>query len=289
MKSCSKSLFFKRATFTVALFFAHFAVASSRETYRDIIEKSYNLSLQKDRTQAVSILLSALKRESKKSTAQRELAAALEKVSEVFFSDKAQQLFELALSLRISDPASAQSKLQEAARLEPENISIEIAIARQSLAANECDNAYSKIQKYRELSPYIDELKLVIAQSLVCQGKMDEYLNLKSAADAKTLKLSIFWQETEVEYLFKTGSLAKSRDLILTVQKKDAAFAEAYFWQWKIEQQMKLKSDIAAHKYISLCKMLNSRQERQYLAEPRLCRHTSEVETFLKNNNNSEI
>ncbi len=281
---------FKRATLIVALFFSVAAKnASSGETYQDIIEKAYNLSLQKDRTQAITLLLGALKKESKKSTAQKELTAALDQVSKVFYSDKAQQLYELALSLKGSDPSLALSKLQEAARLEPENTSIEIAIARLALASGDCAASAGRLLKQKDLVPAIEELRLVAAQTALCQGKFPDYLTHRNTQDSKNTELNAFWQSAELEYLYRTAAFAKVQEGAQTLQKQDSSFPESTYWQWKAEQELKLKSDKTAQKYLNQCKTLNSRQQRVYLPEPMLCRRTTEVETFLKKNNNSEI
>lgn len=280
----------KRATIIVALFFtAPVLSAPSTETYRDIIEKAYNLSLQKDRTQAVTILLGALKKESKKSAAQRELLGAIDQVSKIFYSDKAQQLYELGLSLRSTDPNLALSKLQEAARLEPDNISIEVAIVRQALSANDCDGAQNRISKRKELIAAVEELKLVAAQAALCLGKIEEYVLLKSGQDFKKSNLNLHWQLAETEYFLKTKSYGKAHENVAAAQKIDAGFPETYYWQWKIAAETKQKGEKPAQKYLNVCKKLNSRQQRQYLPEPLLCRRATEVETFLKKNNNSEI
>jgi hypothetical protein len=281
---------FKGATLIVALFFILGAKPGGGvETYQDIIEKAYNLSLQKDRNQAVTVLLGALRKESKKSVAQKELSGALEQVSRVFYSDKAQQLYELALSLRTTDPSLALSKLQEAARLEPDNISIEVALARLALSNGDCAGAAGRLLKQKDLVPVLEELRLVAAQTALCQGRFTDYTALRNPAEWKNSSFSSFWQTAEMEYLYRTGAFTKTEDLSLALQKQDPGFPEPLYWQWKTEVELKQKPDKAGQKYLSQCKTLNSRQQRLYLSEPMLCRRTTEVETFLKKNNNSEI
>ncbi len=293
--------FSKRAAILAALFFmtwAHSQLASAgtkvrsspaRETYRDLIEKAYNLSLQKDRTQALGILVGAIKKENKKSPAQRELMTALEQVSKVFYSDKAQQLYELALSMKSSDPTTATAKLQEALRLEPDNLSIEIALARQALASNDCDGALARSLKQKDLLVAIEELRLVAAQSQVCLGKYDDYLVSRSAQDVKKSDLGKFWFVLETEYFFKTASLPKALEAAVNLQKQDGNFPEPHYWDWRAGTELKQKKDKAAQRYLNLCKTMNSRQQRDYSPEPQLCRRTTEIENYLKKNNNSEI
>jgi hypothetical protein len=279
----------KRATLIVALFFALGAKNVSVETYQDIIEKAYNLSLQKDRTQAVSVLLGALKKESKKSMAQKELGVALEQVAKVFYSDKAQQLYELALSLKSTDPSVSLSKLQEAARMEPDNTSIEVAVARLAIANGDCATAAGRVLKQKDLLSSIEELRLVAAQVALCQGKFPEYLAQKGNVDLKSSSLSSFWQAAELEYLYRTSAFIKVQEAALALQNQDPGFPEALYWEWKAGVELKVKADKAGQKYLSQCKTMNSRQIRVYLPEPMSCRRTTEVESFLKKNNNSEI
>lgn len=271
------------------LFFATTSLAAATETYKDIIEKAYNLSLQKDRTQAVSILMSALKKEAKKSVAQRDLAVALNQVSKVFFGDKSLQLYELALSLRVTDPNLGISKLQEALRLEPENISIEIALARAALFQGDCNGALTRALKLKEQASYIEEIRLVTSQAQICLGKFEDYLIKRSEMDIKRSSFILSWQTLEAEYLFKTGNFAKTREEAMSLQKIDRFFPESHYWIWKAEVEMKMKPDTSGQKYLNACKAMNGRQARDYLFEPQLCHRTAEVESFLKKTNNTEI
>lgn len=274
---------------SVAFFFSNPVFAETKtETYKDVMEKAFNLSLQRDRTQAVSILLGALKRESKKGRTPKELQNALSQVSHIFYSEKAQQMYELALSFQASDPAMALGKLQEAARLEPENMSIELSIARVQIMTNDCDTAARTISRNKEQIAYLEEAQLVQAQAAVCQGQFESYLTLKPK-DAKKSTLQIFWVSLDAEYQFKIGAFAKVKEIVLTLQTLEATFPEASYWDWKSARELKAKSDKSAQKYLSQCKSLSTRLQRQYQAEPNLCRRTVEVETFLKKNNNPEI
>ncbi len=282
----------KRATIVVALFFLGSVVwavpAAVSETYKDIIEKAQNLSLQKDRLQAMSILVGALKKE-KKPQALKELSSNLETVAKIFYSDKAQQTYELALSLASTDLAMSVNKMNEAVRMEPDNISIELALVRSQLAQNDCDGANNRIAKYKDLLPYLEDLRLHQMQALVCSGKLEEYVNAKTLPDYKKSNESFRWQVLEIEYYFRANLPNKAREAAQNCIKLDEKFPESYFWLWKAENDLKVKSDKSAQKYLSLCKTLSNRQARQFFWDPLLCRRTTEVETYLKKNNNSEL
>lgn len=289
-----KILNFKRATVSVALFFAISAGAASgdeskTETYHDLIEKAYNLSLQKDRTQAVGLLVAGIKREGKKGNSSKDLLQTLNQVATIFYSDKAQQLYELGISLKITDPTLALAKLQEADRLEPENLSINLELARISIAQNDCDNASSRLKKMKDEVDLLEEPKLVQAQAHLCLGQLEDYQKNRAQIDLKKSNFGLYWQMADVIYAFKSGSFVKAKDEAHALQAQDKQFPEPFYWDWKSAQEQKLKADLAAQKYMSGCKSLSARQMRDYSKEPTLCRHTTEVETFLKKMNNPDI
>jgi len=288
----NKSIIIQKATvmISVAFFFsASFVQAQAKtETYKDVMEKAFNLSLQRDRTQAVSILLGALKRESKKGRTPKELQTALSQVSHIFYSEKAQQSYELALSFQPTDGAMALSKLQEAARLEPENLSIELSAARVQMMMGDCGAAQKGIIKYKEQAQYLEEVQLALAQAAVCIGQFENYLSAKPK-DVKKSPFQIFWLSLDTEYQYKVGAFAKAKEQSLQMQALDSSFIEASYWEWKALQELKISGEKSAQKYLTQCKSLSIRLQRQYQAEPNLCRRTAEVETFLKKNNNPEI
>jgi predicted Zn-dependent protease len=272
-----------RATFGVALFFALNAFpAGKTETYQDIIEKAYNLSLQKDRAQAINLLVNAAKKESKKGKVPIEILNALDEVSTVFFSDKAQQLHELALSLWMNDPNLATQKLADAARLEAENQQIQLGQIRLQIGAGDCASALKAVRKDLDLNPYSEELKLDNAQATLCTGTISEYQVLKGSADPKRNGLEVFWQALDIESAYKASNFVKGRDLVTALAKADPGYPESNYWLWKFGNELKTPDERSGQKYLVACKSLSSRASRKYLAEPRLCRRTSEVEAELK-------
>jgi hypothetical protein len=277
----------KKATFIVAFLFSTMAYSAKTETYKDIIEKSYSLSLQKNRAQAVQVLVSAIRRESKKSQAVKELMQALEEVSTVFYSEKAQQQFELALSLRMSEPQTALGKLSDAAALEPENLSIALAQMRLQISLGDCASALQQAQKIHETNPYSDAVALAYSQAAVCTGQFDSYLQMRNTSDVKKPTMVSFWTTAEIEYLFKTGNFQKAKELAQQLSRTDSKYPEAYYWSWKTDNELKLKADKIARKYVSICKTITSKELRNYFIEPNLCKRTADVEAYLKKSNTS--
>lgn len=282
-----KIINFKRATMIVALFFHSTGLLASgkTETYKDLIEKSYNLSIQKDRTQAYITLANAIKKESKKGQVPKELLVAAEEVSSVFYSDKAQQLFETAISLKNTDLTLANTKISEAQKIEPDNLLILLEQLRMQLTAGECSSVFKKSGQNLETYFFYEPLKLIQAQAAVCSGEFSYYIENKPS-DFKKSSLQLFWQQVEIEYLFKTSEFQTALVLAQNSEAQFSTFPETYYWRWKLELELKLKAEKSATKYLTSCKKISPRQQREFSVDPFLCRHTAEVENFLKKNNN---
>jgi hypothetical protein len=248
--------------FSCSLSFGQVSKQGTKETYKDIINKAYNLSLQKDRSQAVSLLLGALKKEAKKSGAQKELVQVLDQVTKVFISDKAQQQYELGLSLKFTDPNMALSKLSEASRLEPENTSIEMAIAQQQMMLNDCDGAYSRVSKYKELANYLEDWRLLSAQTAICEANFEVYQSFKQVTDLKG-PMGIYWLALEAEYFFShkycskrqrfhnsslknrpsfSGSLLLGLEIVSTVEKQGRQTSSKVCHNVQVNEQPSTKS-----------------------------------------------
>lgn len=279
--------YIKKATFIVAFFILsicdlNFAQA---ETNSDLIEKAYNLSIQKNRLQSIGILTQALKKDSKKGKISKELISTLNEISQTFYSDKAQQLYESALSLRMTDTNAALSKLNEALLSDKDNLIILLEIGRNLLSKNDCDKALETAQKAKEIYIYIEEVDLLISQSLVCSGKLEKALDLKPT-DIKISEFYIFWQLLLAEVQYRKNDLISLRNTLNEAAKNENKDPQIYYWQWKLQLGIKESAVRDASKYISECKKLTSRKIRELIYDPFLCRNTVEVENYLKKNNN---
>ena len=278
-----------RAALGVALFIpapASFAQTKTpkSETYKDIIEKAYNLSLQRDRQQALNILSSAIQRESRPQ-ASAELKKAVSDVAHVFFSDKAQQLFETGVSLRRTDLNQALDKVTEASRIEPDNFLIVNELARLMVAKGDCKSAQETVQKPLLLVGFDEELKLSLAQALACQGKWLEYQKLIDPVAVKKSPLQKFWWALEAERFIAAKNLTKAQEALNNLKKADEKYPEYHYWSWRLGTLTKKANLEEAQKYVMSCKNISANQYRQYMIDPMLCRHLTEVESELKGSN----
>ena len=278
-----------RATLGVALCFGVSPLKSvwaqtkngKSETYKDIIEKAYNLSLQRDRQQALNILANAVQKETRPQ-AIAELKKTASEVSNVFFSDKAQQQFEIGVSLRKTDLNQSLDKLTEASRIENDNFLIVNEMARLMIAKGECKNAQDIVQRQLSLIRFDEELKLSLAQAQVCQKRWVDYQKTAESVGIKKSAQQKFWLPLEIDKHLAGKSFSKAVEALATLKKLDDKYPEVSYWMWKVDQEQKKPNVTAGQKYVMACKNISANQYRQYMIDPMLCRHLTEVESELK-------
>ncbi|MBX2988078.1 MAG: hypothetical protein KF802_09295 [Bdellovibrionaceae bacterium] len=267
----------------LTLFLSGSLVAAPRtaEGPADLIEKAHNLSLQKDRVQAVNILVAAIKREPPNSSGAKELKNALQEISSAFLSDKAQQLYELAVSFRKTDLNQMQSRLSEALRLEPDNLLLLNEQARLQIAKNECGAASEVMAKHRKWNPYDEQTLLTSAQAEVCLSDWPAYTTLRSQAEGRKGPHAQFWLALEVERGLKEKAETRARESLELLRKESPQYPEIPFWSLKLSKDAHTKASLA-QKYVMDCKNISAAQLRRYMMEPLLCRRMAEAESFIK-------
>lgn len=253
------------------------------ETSKDIIEKAYNLSLQKDRAQAINVLVGAIKQETALRGSTAELSKALQQVSYLFYSDRAQQIYELALSLRRTDPSQAIQKMNEALRIESENLTLFNELQRMLLIKGDCSSALDNIAKVRVQNPFDEVLILLQAQSQACLGNWEEYKKTRELIDLKRNPQAKYWLTLDIEHVHLEKKHAKAKELMASLEKIDSRYPELLYWQWKLVDYA--QKPAAAQKYIKECKNLSATLYRQYMTDVNLCRRVTEVENASKNSN----
>lgn len=252
------------------------------ESPRDLIEKARQLLLQKERVPAISLLATAAQRETKNgnTSGAKTLVGALEEISTAFILDKAQQSYELGLSLIETDPAQALEKFEEAGRMESRNFAVEVAIVRMNIVMGVCSDAAMKARALIALNPYATDAHLVLAQASACLGDLPELR--KAIAAAPVDEAAMYWDLLKAQEAYFGPGADTAREKIKQVLKNDVQFPEAYYWQWKIEAKQKTEAKTAAEKYLTLCKNPAKGIYRKYLREPMTCRRIVELETFMK-------
>jgi tetratricopeptide (TPR) repeat protein len=183
------------------------------------------------------------------------------------------------------DPSLALSKLNEASRAEPDNLSILLETQSVLIGTGDCSAALKLGDKILETDPYSEMAKLHSAQAAVCLGNFEQSLTYAPADIAKSA-LSLYWQEAQVERMFKKSEFSEALDKLTQMEKQNPNYPETSYWRWKIEAEQKLKNEKSGQKYVAACRKITPRQFRELNPDPNLCRRVAEVENSLKKSHN---
>jgi len=252
----------------------------------EAIEQASQALAQKDRVGALKILATANKR----TIAAKDLQVAFDEIAETFLTEKAQQNYELGVSLRKTDPNMAVSKLNDALKDEPDNQTVLVELARLQLQLGDCSTAIKTLEKASSQNPGSEVVTLQTSQAELCLGHFEKALALRPS-DLRHSKFLVFWQLVEIERRFRSGQLEQGLALVqdtLDAKPSLSGPPELFYWRWKIADQLKKTDEKAAVRYVRDCQKLNSRQARDYAPEPKTCLRTSEVENFLKKSHNAD-
>ena len=273
---------FKRAALGVALFLVGTSAAWPKkaspnlETYRDLISKSRVLLLQRDRAQASQILISAIHKEGLKSPAFPELSRALKKTAEIFFSEKAQQAYEMATAVYHSDRSHSIEILKETLSTEPKNAQLLKALLFAYLAQRECHQAQKSRLGLAEINPFDEDLDRWQLLELVCFNQKVEAVKLITKMDSQVLA-QFFWQINQ-QRLF--GSEYKPEPSVIE-NSGSIDYPERYFLLWLGEKDFK-KRMVLAEKYKNLCHTPTPFDKSYAWFDPWVFEHLKELDDFHK-------
>ncbi len=264
--------------FYVLLFSLTNFSAPEVESYKDLIEKAQNLTLQKDRQQAINVLLNGIQREQKNKIAFNELKKKIEEIGSLFISDKAQQLFETSLSFKRKDIAQATQKINEALRIEPDNVQILTESARLMILKGDCLGAQDQILKTYNKNKYDEQILLTMGQVQLCLKAIDQYFSVRANLDSKKQNESLDWQILELQRgLFEKDKL-KSKERFAHLQKIDPKNPQLLYWQWKLNKLEGNEDSALREKYNLSCNNVSARVFRIYEKDPYFCNKQAEME-----------
>lgn len=252
------------------------------ETYKDLIAKAQNLTLQRDRLQTSQILVRAIEQESNHASEREELIRALDELSTIFYTEKSQMLYATAESLFETKPKDAIDKLVESLRNEEGNLSILVSLARGLIMSQECNRAETYIQQAEKLNPYYGQVKLLRLQVLDCQNKMEELSTSLKISDPfletfaeplRTLRMKDLWRQEDIKQM---------KNVVGSWELSSPDYPEVYFWKWRLSQKQKVNDRASALKYSQLCQTLTPRKRKKYALDVDLCRGKDQIDAYLK-------
>ena len=279
----SKEYFLKNLIiFALSFLLAQNSWSNQKETYKDLISKSQNLSLQQDRLQACQVLIRALQKEAKSTPGYFELKASLESLSTLFYTDQAQAIFSQGESLFDAKTKEAIEKYQEALKLEEGNVAILRALARAQLRTDDCRGAESTIKMAEAYDNGSAELYLLKLQGYQC--RKDE-MSLGDAIEGRLSEhesVEKYLKVFSVETNFLKKDLKKAKSLLNAWESQSPDYPEVHFWKWKISSAQGLVDKASGQKYLQLCKAMTPRKRKMFNLDVDLCKAIDEVDAKLK-------
>lgn len=253
------------------------------ETYRDLITKAQNLTLQRDRLQTSQVLIRGLQRETRNSPAFKELVRTLDELTAVFYSEKAQTLFSTGEAQVFTKPREAIETLQEALRLEDGNIAILKSLARTQLVVGDCARADATVKSAEGINPYSAEVLLLRLQVLDCQKRVDLLSAQLETNDPYRESVSNFVHGLQIKDLLRRKEFKRARAILTTWEAQSADYPELHYWKWETSRAQGAEDRAAAVRYAQLCQNLTPRKRKSYILDVDLCKGKEAVDSYLKN------
>lgn len=257
-------------------------VTKSLETYRDQIGKSQVLLLQRERLQSAQLLISAIDREAKNSNAYEELKKALKKTSDTFFTERAQQTYELGLSLYITNKSQSLDRLNESLMQEPLNGLLLRSLAFVALSQRDCSSAQGFLAEHRKINPVEPELEKLHLLERICFKNKTERPHLLAILESVGAERA-FLQVNRVRIGFDETTekkALKSETEVKTNAAPNDDYPEVTYvgWRNQVDQD---KKKILANRYKSLCQSAVSFDKAYSWMDPWVCENRKEIEEFL--------
>ncbi len=251
------------------------------ETYNDIIEKAQNLILQKNRSQALDILKNAAQRE-QNLNAVKELKKTAIEIANIFMTEKTHQLYENALSLRFTNLSDAMSRVNEALKIEPNNMMLMTELGRLMNAKKDCKAAEANAFAMSELIPFYERVDLSLAQAYQCSANWDGYKKVVSPLNLKKSEDRYAWDVLEFHYALQTNQLLLAQQSLKTLSELYPDYPELPYLRWKMSVARQKPDNDQGQKYLHTCKNITMSLYRKYISDSTLCRNVLDVETDMK-------
>lgn len=136
--------------------------SASVEGHKDMIQKAEHLTLQRDRLKALQILRLSLKKEENTKKNQKEVLLAMDRIGDLFFSEKVQGAYADAVSKNTADD------LEVVHKEEPNNLQIIRQLGIFSLKKKDCKQALKWSELGLNLHPHHKGLTAVYLQAALC-------------------------------------------------------------------------------------------------------------------------
>lgn len=256
----------------------------------DRIEK---LLSEKKKKEALSLLVTELgttvKSRVKKELSKAALLQAQEnyelylRLSRTFETDRAQQLYELAMASKKTNTAIASQKIDEALMVEPTQLLLLLEKVRLALAKKDCQNAAEILTPQKEKFFFDEEVLLLWTQQQLCAQKNIEGQVLVLKKQVLVPKLEWMWTAIDIQQKFALKHWVSAWEDVEKLKKIDMKYPETHYFEWVIGFQTKNYRVSTAQKYLSQCEEMTGMLARKYNADPMLCQRVADVTEDLNN------
>jgi tetratricopeptide (TPR) repeat protein len=246
-----------------------------------LIQKAKNLTLQHDRIQATQVLIRGIRHRLVSQKHKAELMKSLRQLSEVFYSEDGQKLFQLGQSLSSSDVTTAISKYEQATTIEKGNVAILRELARSYLRQGNCKKSLQTSEQAQSYNPYAADIVLIVLQSHACLNEPDKFSEALSfpGVDYEAIKVFVEMSKAQVAHFNGKNLLAKRH--LLKAKAIDSGFPEIYYWMGQIKQAEGEDTGQSNRKYVEICQQAQVVRAK-YPQEPRVCLEKSKVQRNLE-------
>jgi hypothetical protein len=242
--------------------------------------KARELLGQRNRTEAIAELLTALKME-KKLAYKQAIEKELKQAQEIFFTDKGLQSYESAEAKRIEQETSALSLYKEAQKLEGDNTLILLGLVYTYLQTNACAKAEETITLITNETTLNEMHRLLQLYLRSCKDALS--LSTEDLNIARQLKeYKIFGISTYLKSLCQVPIPDQCFVTAKELMNLDKDYASGYYYAWLALKDTGTEGVDYAQKYLTICNNLTYGVKRKYQWDFELCKNKVEPEKYLK-------
>ena len=281
MRELKKFMYFGLSFLGIVLIAPVCALSKGDNTNQAVIQGARDKALERDRKGAMEDIVKALKKERRGSSSYNELQKNLDDIGEMFFTDKALQLFEAGRAVLFSAPIQTIEKSKEALALEPDHQLVQKNMALAQLYLGEAAKALAIAETMEQSNPLSRSVLALKLQSLVLLKKQEEFVALLKVYETQSTSDPVIELARA-----KISCLDDKWRPALTFAERakalDPNFPEPYLWIAKIKQKLEEPYQPALKRYVEICQKVNEAQQRKYEMEPSLCKEKATAEKQLE-------
>lgn len=240
---------------------------------REIIEIAQNLVLQKDRDQAVRLLIKAQGTEKNKNVSS-EIRSILTDIGSLFLYDKSQQEFESSISFKKTDPSKWLAAVERAQKIEPDNTLVMYELIRNHINKKNINRAKEIAEEFRAKNPF--DKNVVLATVFIQLASNDGKDLTPAKTRLKDLQLPNYNAIAGyIELLERVlaGNKEKALAAIAVLKKEDSLNPQISYWESQIAGKTKTDED-------PICESFPEHYYRRYYHDLFFC--SSALENFFK-------